>query len=68
MRDILLQLREILDELPEHVITVRHILRRFGKSLDTAYLERQIDLLAQEVGLPDLMEWWSSVRGGGSSG
>ncbi|MGB9724046.1 MAG: hypothetical protein ACP5OO_03560 [Chloroflexia bacterium] len=41
---------------------------RFGDSLDTAYLEKQIGLLAQEAGLPELMERWSSIRGGGPDG
>lgn len=43
---------------------IRHVLRRFGKSLDTAYLEEQIGLLSQEAGVPDLMERWSFIRKG----
>lgn len=41
---------------------IRHILRRFRNSLDTAYLEEQIGLLGREAGLPDLMERWLSVK------
>jgi predicted nucleotidyltransferase len=47
---------------------IRHVLQHFGESLDTAYLEEQIGLLAQEAGLPDLMKRWSSIREGGPDG
>lgn len=43
---------------------VRHILQRFGDSLDAAYLEGQIHTLAQEAGLPALMERWRSINPG----
>lgn len=41
---------------------VRHILRRFGASLDAAYLEEQVRLLMQEAGLPTLMERWHAIK------
>lgn len=41
---------------------VRHILARFGSSLDTAYVEEQIRLLAEEAGLPDLMARWTTIK------
>ena len=41
---------------------VRHILRRFGASLDTVYLEEQVRILMQEAGLSTLMERWHSIK------
>jgi predicted nucleotidyltransferase len=43
---------------------IRHILRRFRDSLDTAYLEEQIRLLSHEAGLLDLFERWLSIKRG----
>jgi len=41
---------------------VRHILRRFGPSLDWSYIEGQVQRLSQEAGLPELPERWRSFR------
>jgi len=41
---------------------VRHILRRFGPSLDWPYIEEQVHQLSQEAGLPELPERWLSLR------